>query len=105
MSSKRPYEAPVGKGIDRATMLAQKADGNYNITVHEITSDAWKAFYSTTEGKARLRRMQTQNALLEKYYKDRAAGTNPGQTKADVIKFWNNIPFDTDGKVPVRQGP
>jgi hypothetical protein len=99
MSKRKNYEAPVGKGIDRATMLAQKELGVTNITVHQVTPNAWGAFYASDEGKARLNRMRTQNQMYIDYYKEKAAGKAIGETKADVRKAWEGTGFDKSGKV------
>jgi len=94
--------APIGKGIDRATYQSQLAAGN-SITVHEINENAWKAFYASPEGKARMRRLMDKNQLLSDRYQDIANGKGlQGITKADMIKKWKRTVFNDDGTVKTR---
>ncbi|HXU95456.1 MAG TPA: hypothetical protein VFP45_03370 [Candidatus Nitrosotalea sp.] len=106
MSSRGRKEAPVGKGIDARTMQVLRARGAPSITVHEINENAWKAFYASPEGKARLRRMQDLNNLKRQRYEAIARGTRyvsgTSQTDADVQKTWKRTVFDQNGNVRSR---
>lgn len=94
--------APIGKGIDKATYNKQLAAGN-SITVHEINEDAWKAFYSSPAGKARMRRLMDKNELLSNRYQDIVNGKGlQGVTKSDIMKEWKRTVFNDDGTVKQR---
>lgn len=106
MSSRGRKEAPVGKGIDARTMQILRSRNAPSITVHEINENAWKAFYASPEGKARLRRMKDLNNLKRARYEAIAAGSGytsgTTQTNSDVYHVWKRTTFDENGNVTKR---
>jgi len=109
MSRRGRNEAPVGKGIDAAAIQKVGAAGGPFITVHEINENAWKAFYASPEGKARLNRMKDLNQLKMARYQGIANGTakyvsGASQRDSEVYKTWKRTRFADDGSILSRGG-
>ena len=97
MSRKGRGEALVGKGVDKKTLNVIKSEGTFNMTVHKINKDAWKAFYASEEGKRRLRMMKELNSLKLLRYQTIVAGNGMGTTDKEIYETWRNAKFNPNG--------
>lgn len=110
MPKPRKKVKPVGKGISKAA-LVKATDKDY-IMVFQINDAAWKAFYQSPEGKARLRKMQhLANLKYDRYASISIGGGLPDETDAQVYQKWKSTIYNTDGTVrqnappPQQQAP
>lgn len=92
----RKKEALVGKGVKQANINSKGDD----FTIFQINKNAWKAFYASDEGKARLKKMNEINKAKQlRYQKLSLQGYKSGttQTNRDLEKDWRNNQLKEDG--------
>lgn len=85
-SKKKPVKL-VGRGVSKDAF--EKSKSKDFIWTFKINKDAWKAFWQSPDGQARLARIGKLNSLRMTRYKLIADGKGfPSQTDAEVYSDW-----------------